>query len=127
MPAGTAAAKIGGNISNPLALAMRRTLPIRPSPPRRLAVPTRNAPITSKLPFICQTEDLVPIALHFATKGNILSRACRIARAFPRLRRRAIVLRRHGTIVIMEACKLSSRRRVEWTDCAALPTPGIVG
>ena len=39
----------------------------------------------------------------------------------------AIVLQRHGTIVIMEACKLSSRRRVEWTACAVLPTPGIVG
>jgi hypothetical protein len=39
----------------------------------------------------------------------------------------AIVLRRHGTIVIMERCKLSSRRRVEWTACAVLPTPGIVG
>src|SRR6266851_9079503 len=33
----------------------------------------------------------------------------------------AIVLQRHGTIVIMEACKLSSRRRVESTACAVLP------
>ena len=39
----------------------------------------------------------------------------------------AIVLRRHGMIVIMEECKLSSRRLVEWTACAVLPTPGIVG
>ena len=39
----------------------------------------------------------------------------------------AIVLQRQGTIVIMEACKLSSRRRVATTACAVLPTPGIVG
>jgi hypothetical protein len=39
----------------------------------------------------------------------------------------AIVLQRHRTIVIMEACKLSSRRRAEWMACAVLPTPGIVG
>ena len=34
--------------------------------------------------------------------------------------------KRYGTIVIMEACKLSSRRRVEWTGFAVLPTLGIV-
>src|SRR5260370_41201134 len=39
----------------------------------------------------------------------------------------SIVLQWHGTIVIMEACKLSSRRRVAWTGCAVLPAPGIVG
>jgi hypothetical protein len=38
----------------------------------------------------------------------------------------AIVLQRHATIVIMEACKLSSRRRVESTVCAVLPALGIV-
>ncbi len=38
-----------------------------------------------------------------------------------------IVLHRHGTIVIMEACKLSSRRRVATTACAVLLAPGIVG
>jgi hypothetical protein len=38
----------------------------------------------------------------------------------------AIVLQRYGTIVIMEACKLSSRRRVEATASAVLPTLGIV-
>jgi len=36
-------------------------------------------------------------------------------------------LQTHGTIVIMAGCKLSSRQRVEWTACAVLPTPGIVG
>jgi truncated hemoglobin YjbI len=30
-------------------------------------------------------------------------------------------------MVIIEACKLSSTRRVEWTDCTVLPVPGIVG
>jgi hypothetical protein len=30
-------------------------------------------------------------------------------------------------LVIMDACKLSSRRRVATTACAVLPTPGIVG
>ena len=39
----------------------------------------------------------------------------------------AIVLQRQGTIVIMEACKLFSRRRVATTACAVLPAPGIVG
>ena len=39
----------------------------------------------------------------------------------------AIVLQRHGTMVIMEACKLFSRRRVEWMVCGVLPMPGIVG
>src|SRR5260370_1409715 len=34
--------------------------------------------------------------------------------------------KRHGTIVIMEACRLFSRRRVATTACAVLPTPGIV-
>ena len=38
-----------------------------------------------------------------------------------------IVLHRHGRIVIMEACRLSSRRRVATTACAVLLTPGIVG
>jgi len=39
----------------------------------------------------------------------------------------AIVLQRQGTIVIMEACKLFSRRRVATMACAVLPAPGIVG
>jgi len=39
----------------------------------------------------------------------------------------AIVLQRQGTIVMMESCKLSSRRRVEATACAVLLAPGIVG
>jgi hypothetical protein len=39
----------------------------------------------------------------------------------------AIVLQRQGTIVIVEACKLFSRRRVATTACAVLPAPGIVG
>jgi hypothetical protein len=39
----------------------------------------------------------------------------------------AIVLQRLGTIVIMEACKLSSRQRVATTACDVLPAPGIVG
>jgi hypothetical protein len=38
----------------------------------------------------------------------------------------AIVLQRHGTVVIMEACKLFSRQLVEWRASAALPTLGIV-
>jgi hypothetical protein len=43
------------------------------------------------------------------------------------LNSRAIVLHRHGRIVIMDTCKLFSRRRVATTACAVLPTPGIVG
>ena len=39
----------------------------------------------------------------------------------------AIVLQRLGTIVIIEACKLSSRQRVATTACDVLPAPGIVG
>jgi hypothetical protein len=39
----------------------------------------------------------------------------------------AIVLQRLETIVIMEACKLSSRQRVATTVCDVLPAPGIVG
>lgn len=39
----------------------------------------------------------------------------------------AIALQRLGTIVIMEACKLSSRQQVATTACAVLPAPGIVG
>src|ERR1035441_5775055 len=38
-----------------------------------------------------------------------------------------IVLHGYGTIVIMKACKLSSRRRVATTACAVSPAPGIVG
>ena len=41
--------------------------------------------------------------------------------------RRAIVLPIHGTIVIMKACKLFSKRRVATTACAVLPALGIVG
>jgi hypothetical protein len=33
----------------------------------------------------------------------------------------------HSRIVIMDACKLSSRRRVASPACAVLPTPGTVG
>ena len=33
----------------------------------------------------------------------------------------------HSRIVIMDACKLSSRRRVALPACAVLPTPGTVG
>ena len=48
--------------------------------------------------------------------GAILTGSRRIARIVPSVElAAAIVLQRHGTIVIMEACKLSSRRRVEWT------------
>jgi hypothetical protein len=39
----------------------------------------------------------------------------------------AIVLHGHGTIVIMNVCKLSSRRRVVTTACAVLLTRGIAG
>jgi len=38
----------------------------------------------------------------------------------------AIVLHRQGRMVIMDACKLCSRRRGVTTACAVLPTPGIV-
>src|ERR1700689_1406538 len=52
----------------------------------------------------------------------------RIARIVPSAElAAAIVLQRHRRIVIMEGCKLSSRRRVEWMACAVLPAPGIVG
>jgi hypothetical protein len=43
------------------------------------------------------------------------------------LTRAAIILHKDGTIVIMEACKLSSRQRVATTAYAALPARGIVG
>ena len=36
-------------------------------------------------------------------------------------------LHKDGAIGIMEACKLSSKRRVAATACAAWPTPGIAG
>jgi hypothetical protein len=39
----------------------------------------------------------------------------------------APVLHEEGTIVIMEACKLSSRRQVAATACAILPAPGVGG
>jgi len=38
----------------------------------------------------------------------------------------AIALQRHGMIVIMEACKLSSRRRAEWRACVGWPEPGMI-
>jgi hypothetical protein len=38
----------------------------------------------------------------------------------------AIILHKNRVMVIMEACKLSSKRRVATTACAALRTPGIV-
>jgi hypothetical protein len=38
-----------------------------------------------------------------------------------------IVLHFYGRMVIMDPCKLSSRRRAAWTGCAVLPTPGTVG
>src|SRR5437879_4959679 len=41
--------------------------------------------------------------------------------------REVIILRKDGTIAIMDACKLSSKRLVAMTACAALPTLGIVG
>jgi len=43
------------------------------------------------------------------------------------LNSKAIVLHRHGRMVMMDACKLSSRRQVVTTAYAVLPTPGIVG
>ena len=39
--------------------------------------------------------------------------------------RAAIVLPRHGTIVVMEACKLLSKRRGATRACAVLPAPAI--
>ena len=39
----------------------------------------------------------------------------------------AVVLPGRGTLVIMEACALSSRQRAASTACAILPLPGIVG
>jgi hypothetical protein len=76
--------------------------------------------LTSESPVIYQTQEFVPNS----------SRLC--AKAGARLSRvpsdgAGVVLQRHGTIVIMEACKLFSRRRVATTACAVLPTPGIVG
>jgi hypothetical protein len=41
--------------------------------------------------------------------------------------RAAIALQRLGTIVIMVACKLSSKQRVATTACDVLPAPGIAG
>ena len=38
----------------------------------------------------------------------------------------AVVLRGGGTLVIMEACALSSKRRAASTACAVLRLPGIV-
>ena len=38
-----------------------------------------------------------------------------------------VVLPGRGTLVIMEACALSSRQRAASTACAVLPLPGIVG
>ena len=73
------------------------------------------------------------IALHFATRREpYLAGSCRMARiALPTAElaavAAAIVLQRQGTIVIMEACKLFSRRRVATTACDVLPAPGIVG
>src|SRR5882762_1429760 len=70
------------------------------------------------------------IALHFATRREpYLAGSCRMARIalLPAELVTAIVLQRQGTIVIMEACKLFSRRRVATTACAVLPAPGIVG
>ena len=66
--------------------------------------------------------------------GDILRRASGPRRSKSALRlpelhgesRAAIVLHRHGTIAIMKACKLFSRRRVAKTACAVLPAPGIV-
>jgi hypothetical protein len=45
----------------------------------------------------------------------------------PMLSFAATILHKDGTIVTMEACKLSSKRRVATTACAALPRHGIVG
>ena len=58
-----------------------------------------------------------------------LGGSCRMARIAlpPAELSAAIVLQRQGTIVIMKACKLFSRRRVATTACAVLPAPGIVG
>ena len=39
----------------------------------------------------------------------------------------AVVLPGRGTLVIMEACGLSSRQRAGAKACAVLPVPGIVG
>ena len=39
----------------------------------------------------------------------------------------ATVSHGYGTIIIIEACKLFSRRQVATTACAILPAPGIVG
>jgi hypothetical protein len=39
----------------------------------------------------------------------------------------AVVLPGRPTLVIMEACALSSRQREASTACAILPLPGIVG
>jgi hypothetical protein len=45
----------------------------------------------------------------------------------PTRNQHALILHRHGRIVMMDACKLSSRLRVASTACAVLPTPGTVG
>jgi len=84
----------------------------------------------SGLPVSYQTEDSYQLALHFATRREpYLAGSCRMARIAlpPAELAAAIVLQRQGTIVIMEACKLFSRRRVATTACAVLPAPGIVG
>ena len=39
----------------------------------------------------------------------------------------AVVLLGRGTLVIMEACALSSRQQAASTACDVLPLPGIVG
>jgi hypothetical protein len=80
-------------------------------------------------PVIYQMEDFVPRSLTLCDKaGAILSRVPSDgADCIPSAElAAAIVLPRLGTIVIMEACKVSSRRRVEATACAVLPAPGIV-
>jgi hypothetical protein len=74
--------------------------------------------VVSDLPVTHQTEDFVPIGLLFARQAWIVPSAELAA---------TIVLQRQGPIVIMDRCKLSSRQRVEWTACAVLPKPGIVG
>jgi hypothetical protein len=83
--------------------------------------------LVSDWPVIYQAEDLVPnrSTLRDKARARVLSDGA--DRVTPAELVGAIVLQRQGTIVIMEACKLFSRRRVATTACAVLPAPGIVG
>ena len=86
--------------------------------------------LVSDWPVIYQTEEFLPNSSTLRDKAGAVLRRVLSDRADcvpPRLNSAAIVLQRQGTIVIMEACKLFSRRRVATTACAVLPAPGIVG